>query len=106
MSYIYYNYSTMSTTTDIMTLRLPSKVKKDAMKVADDLGISLSVVITTSLKKFIRDKYITIGNPSEDHIDFYKNNRSYVEVNSSAEEVASFLRHEKKRHAPARKVSA
>jgi antitoxin component of RelBE/YafQ-DinJ toxin-antitoxin module len=86
----------MALANDTIAVRLPSKIKKDAMKVADDLGISLSVVIQTYLKKFIIEKHITIGNPI-DHVSYYQNNEDYVEVNSSAKEVASFLRNKQKK---------
>jgi addiction module RelB/DinJ family antitoxin len=87
----------MSIASDTMTLRLPTKIKKDAMKVADDLGISLSTVIQTYLRRFINEKHITVGQINENHIDYYKSNPQYVEVNSSAEDVASFLRACKKK---------
>ncbi len=87
----------MTTASETMTLRLPAKIKKDAMKVADDLGVSLSTVIQTYLRKFIHEKHITIGNIDDSHINYYKNNPKYVEVNSSAEDVASFLRAHKKK---------
>ncbi len=86
----------MAISNDTIALRLPSKLKKDAVKVADDLWISLSTVIQTYLKKFIIEKHIIIGDPS-DSITYYKNNKDYVEVNSSAEDVASFLRTHKKK---------
>jgi antitoxin component of RelBE/YafQ-DinJ toxin-antitoxin module len=81
----------MAISNDTIAIRLPSKLKKDAIKVSDDLGISLSTVIQTYLKKFIIEKHIIIWNP-DNHISYYENSDDYVKVNSSAEDVASFLR--------------
>lgn len=94
MSYnLYYNVLQMAVSNEIMSVRLPSKLKKDAMQVADDLWVSLSTVIQAYLKKFIHDKYITIWYPfhDENHIAHYKTNPEYVEVNATAEDVVSFL---------------
>jgi antitoxin component of RelBE/YafQ-DinJ toxin-antitoxin module len=86
----------MAISNDTIAIRLPSKIKKDAVRVADELGISLSTVVLTYLKRFIVEKHIVIGDPS-DHVSYYKNNPGFVEVNSSAEDVASFLRSHKKK---------
>jgi UDP-N-acetylmuramoylalanine-D-glutamate ligase len=39
---------------------------------------------------------LNISELMEDHVDYYNNNPEYVEVKTSAEEVASFLREQKK----------
>ncbi|MDO8183920.1 MAG: type II toxin-antitoxin system RelB/DinJ family antitoxin [bacterium] len=47
--------------TTLITIKTDSKVKAQAQKVAGELGVSLSTVINTSLKQFIRDKELYIS---------------------------------------------
>ena len=55
---IYYNkYKNMLNTT-VINIKTDSKVKKEAQKVAADLGLSLSGVINGFLKQFIRTKTV------------------------------------------------
>lgn len=90
----------MAVANDSLTMRIPSKLKKDATKIADDLWLSLSNVIQIYLKKFVDDKYIVVWNinvSDENHIDYYKNNDEYVKVNESAHDVMMFLRTQNKK---------
>lgn len=47
--------------TTLITVKTDSKVKAQAQKLAGELGVSLSTVINTSLKQFIRDKELYIS---------------------------------------------
>lgn len=47
--------------TALITVKTDSKVKAQAQKIAGELGVSLSTVINTSLKQFIRDKELYIS---------------------------------------------
>jgi len=48
----------MKTTTSI---KLDSKIKKEATKLAKDLGLTLSSVINSSLTQFVREKKLTLS---------------------------------------------
>jgi len=45
----------------IITTKVDPKIKKDAQKLAAELGVPLSAVIKTSLKEFIAKKTITLS---------------------------------------------
>lgn len=47
--------------TTLITVKTDSKVKSQAKKLAGDLGVSLSTVINSSLKQFIRDKELHLS---------------------------------------------
>lgn len=47
----------MKTTTSI---KLDSKIKKDAQKLAADLGLTLSSVINATLKQFVKEKKLVL----------------------------------------------
>lgn len=66
------NYAVVITKIDLQT-------KKAAMKTADDLGLSLSVVIKAFLKQFIRTKSVTFGASVEDPSEYLKNVISQAE---------------------------
>ncbi len=46
--------------TDTLSVRVDAKLKKDASKLADKLGVSLGTVFTVYLKKFLREKRLVI----------------------------------------------
>ena len=45
--------------TAVLNIKIDPKVKRDAQKVADDLGFSLSAIINASLKNLARSKTIS-----------------------------------------------
>tara|TARA_Y100000310_G_C20582472_1_gene763704 strand:- start:165 stop:440 length:276 start_codon:yes stop_codon:yes gene_type:complete len=45
----------------IINIKTDKEVKKDAQKVASDLGFSLSAVINAYLKQFVRNKEVYFG---------------------------------------------
>jgi DNA-damage-inducible protein J len=47
----------------VVTIKLDTKTKKEAQKVAKDLGLSLSSVVKMKLKEFIRNKSIEARLP-------------------------------------------
>lgn len=75
----------------ILTLRINTKVKKDAMKTARKLGLSLSIIVNTYLQDFQKTKTFstTIDDTS---MDFYKWDE-YVTFDEGvpAEEVLAYL---------------
>jgi addiction module RelB/DinJ family antitoxin len=62
--------------TDVVNIRINSKTKKLAQKIADDLGFSLSALINAYLKQLIRTKTVNYStleeNPSEYMLDSLK----------------------------------
>ena len=46
--------------TDTLSVRVDAKLKKDASKLADKLGVSLGTVFTVYLKQFLREKRLVI----------------------------------------------
>ena len=56
---LYYLYTIMSIT-DTLSVRVDAKLKKDASKLADKLGVSLGTVFTVYLKQFLREKRLVI----------------------------------------------
>jgi len=45
----------------VINIKTDKEVKKDAQKIASDLGFSLSAVINAYLKQFIRNKEVYFG---------------------------------------------
>ncbi len=53
--------------TSVLNIKIDPKVKKEAQKVADDLGFTLSAIINASLKNLARSKTISysVAEPTE-----------------------------------------
>ncbi len=47
--------------TAMLNIKIDPKVKKDASKIAEDLGFSLSAVVNASLRGLIREKSISFS---------------------------------------------
>jgi len=47
--------------TAMLNIKIDPKVKKDASKVAEDLGFSLSAIVNASLKGLIREKSLSFS---------------------------------------------
>ena len=47
--------------TAMLNIKIDPRVKKDAVKVAEDLGFSLSAIINASLKGLVREKSISFS---------------------------------------------
>jgi len=54
--------------TAIITLKIEEKLKKNAQKVATDLGLSLSMVIKGLLSQFVVDKKVVFGDKEEENL--------------------------------------
>ena len=65
--------------TTVINIKTNPKIKKEAQKIAADLGLSLSGVINGFLKQFVQSKTITFSldesNPSKDLLDSIKSAR-------------------------------
>ena len=48
-----------------LTIRIDDKLKKNASKLAEHLGLSLSFIIKNALKNFVKEPRIMIGEPEE-----------------------------------------
>ena len=46
----------------VINIKTDKEVKKDAQKIAADLGFSLSAIINAYLKQFVRNKEVYFGN--------------------------------------------
>lgn len=46
--------------TDTLSVRVDAKLKKDASKLADKLGVSMGTIFTVYLKQFLREKRLVI----------------------------------------------
>lgn len=44
-----------------LTVKIPKKVKNDAKRIADELGIPLTTVVNSMLRKFAREKEVTFS---------------------------------------------
>ncbi len=44
-----------------LTVKIPKKVKADAKRIADELGIPLTTVVNSMLRKFAHDKEVTFS---------------------------------------------
>ena len=55
---LYLLYTIIST--DTISVRVQAKLKKDASRLADKLGISFGTVFTVYLKQFLREKRLVI----------------------------------------------
>jgi addiction module RelB/DinJ family antitoxin len=62
--------------TDVVNIRINPKTKKQAQKIAEDLGFSLSALINAYLKQLVRTKTINFStleeNPTEYMLDSLK----------------------------------
>ena len=47
--------------TAMLNVKIDPKVKRDASKVAEDLGFSLSALVNASLKEIVRDRAISFS---------------------------------------------
>jgi addiction module RelB/DinJ family antitoxin len=56
--------------TAIINIKIEPAVKKQAQKLAADLGLSLSSVIKAYLKQFLRTKTISLSTVSEEPSDY------------------------------------
>lgn len=78
-----------------VSIRIDPKLKKDAMKLSKDLGVSLSLVISTYLKKFLEAKCLVIGKDADLYYEYYQGPET-MDVDLPAKEVLTFLKKNKK----------
>lgn len=48
-----------------LTIRIEKKLKKEAIKQAEKLGISVTFIVTNALKKFVKNPVVIIGEPED-----------------------------------------
>lgn len=91
----------------MINLKADTKVKKDAQKIAAELGLTLSAVINASLKQFIRTKEIyfsaaprmtpelerLVGRAERD----FKTGRNVSPTFSDADEAIAYLHSKRKK---------
>ena len=65
----------------VVTTKLDPQTKKDAMKIAEELGMPLSVVIKAFLKQFIRTKSVAFNARDEEPNDYLKSVMKQAEEN-------------------------
>ena len=54
-------YMATPNTATILNIKTDKKLKAEAKKVADDMGLTLTTVVNSMLKQFVRDKEITFS---------------------------------------------
>jgi DNA-damage-inducible protein J len=54
-------YMAISKTATILNIKTDKKLKAEAKKVADDMGLTLTTVVNSMLKQFVREKEITFS---------------------------------------------
>lgn len=54
-------YMATSNTATILNIKTDKKLKAEAKKVADDMGLTLTTVVNSMLKQFVREKEITFS---------------------------------------------
>jgi antitoxin component of RelBE/YafQ-DinJ toxin-antitoxin module len=86
----------------VINLKVSKELKQEAQKLADDIGVPLTTVITAGLKEFVRSRSLSLSalprlkpeieqEMAEAIVD-YKNNRNISPVFSSPKEAADYLR--------------
>ena len=85
----------------IINIKTDKEIKKDAQKIAGDLGFSLSAIINAYLRQFIRNKEVHFGATSRMSFELEKllgrvevdicKNRNLSKTISSQKELKSFL---------------
>jgi len=66
---------------DVYTLKIDPQTKQEAQKVAQELGIPLSVVIKAFLKQFIRSKTVEFSARDEQPSEYLKSVIKRAEIN-------------------------
>lgn len=72
-----------------ISIRVDDTLKKETQYLSDELGISLSSLITMWMKKFVREKKLEIVL-DDTHRAWYEG-KDMVEVNAPAKEVRDYL---------------
>ncbi len=54
-------YMAQEKTATILNIKTDKKLKAEAKKVADDMGITLTTVVNSMLRQFVREKEITFS---------------------------------------------
>lgn len=94
--------------TAVINIKVEPKTKKQAQKIAEDLGLSLSAVIHGYLKQFIRTKSIDLSlaeQPNEDMIKALKEaeddfKKGYISPSfDNAEDAIAWLKDPKAKYA-------
>ena len=85
----------------VINIKTDKEIKKDAQKIARDLGFSLSAIINAYLRQFIRNKEVHFGATSRMSLGLEKllggveadicKNRNLSKLISSPEELKSFF---------------
>ena len=80
----------MDMNTTSLHIKIEPEVKKDAQKVAQDLGLSLSAVTKALLKQFIRTKRLSVGERPEIPNASFRRRLAQTEKDIRAGRVHSF----------------
>src|SRR3954468_16998969 len=83
----------MSMNTASLHVKLEPEMKREAKKVAEDLGLSLSAVTKSLLKQFIRTKRLAVGERPE-----IPNARTRRELAQAEEDIKAGRGHSYKNH--------
>lgn len=62
---VYKVYTLYSMNTAVINIKVEPNTKRNAQKIAEELGLSLSSVINGLLKQFVRTKAVTFSLPEE-----------------------------------------
>ena len=87
--YIHFIYSVYMNTA-IVNIKVDPKTKKEAQKVAEELGVSLSSLIKAYLKEIIRTKTVTFSAASEEPSEWLIKTLRESEADRMAGRVGSF----------------
>lgn len=79
--------------TAVVNIKVDPEVKKKAQEVAEELGFSLSAVLTGFMKKFIREKGINFSL-EEEYSDYFIKSMKESEEDVKAGRVVSFKNEE------------
>ena len=72
-----------------ITARVDDELKKKVTHLADEMGISLSTLITVRMRKFLREKKLEV-EIDDTHRSWYED-KDMIEVNAPAQEVIAYL---------------
>lgn len=96
--------------TAVVNVKVDPRVKKEAQRLAEDLGLSLSGLINAYLKQIIRTKTVSFSTapeePSEYLINALKESREDIKAGrvspafENADDAITWLNNPKKKYAP------
>jgi addiction module RelB/DinJ family antitoxin len=76
--------------TSVVNVKVDPEVKKQAQRVADELGLSLSAIIKAQLKQLIRTKTVNVSALEENPTEYFVQLLKEAEADVAAGRVLSF----------------